>query len=110
MTVTTGKIVFPMDFVRITNDKLADDGLFLDDLVFVQHTKAFPVSEEDPYTQRVKFVVRRVESIDEVFLSENAFMIDPNSVERISDEGNAKLFKILEERLAKEYGSDATID
>jgi hypothetical protein len=104
-TGVTGKVVFPMDFVRITNDKLADDGLFLDDIVFVQHTKAFPLTEEDPYTQRVKFIVRRVTSVDKVELSDNAFMIDPASVERISDEGNVKLFKLLEERLAEEYAT-----
>lgn len=107
---TTGKLIFQMDFARVINDNLKEDGLYLDDIVFVQNAKAFPVSEEDPYTQRVKFIVRRVTSLDDVSLSENAFMIDPSSVQRITDDGNAKLFEKLQSRLDKEYGNIETSD
>lgn len=68
-----------LDLVEITTDKLTEDGLNLGDKVVVAAVKAFPVSEEDPYTQRVKLFVQKINENNNGVVG-NIFVIDPTSV------------------------------
>jgi len=76
----------PFTFVAITHDKLKEEhGLAKGDVVFVASAKAFPLSEEDPYTQRIFFFVQKTkdEKIDD---ESGVYMLDPVSLEQIDPE------------------------
>lgn len=96
---TTGKLVFPFDFVRIVVDTLSEHGLNNGDIVFVTGSKALPVSQEDPYTQRIKLFVQPMEG-DNIINDKGIFMIDPKSVERIDDDENKRLYEVATHRLS----------
>lgn len=87
----------PMEFVRITNDKLEADGLVNGSTVFVANVKAFPMTEEDPWTQRIKLIVHKTEN-DYIDTKGGFFLIDPSSVEKLPQEENDRLYKIAQER------------
>jgi hypothetical protein len=89
----------PMEFVKIVNDKLEADGLATGSTVFVANVKAFPITEEDPWTQRIKLVVHKMEG-DYINTAAGFFLIDPASVEKLSSEENLRLYKVAEERAA----------
>lgn len=87
----------PMEFVRITNDKLEADGLANGSTVFVANVKAFPMTEDDPWTQRIKLIVHKMEN-DYINTAAGFFLIDPSSVEKLPKEENSRLYAIAEER------------
>lgn len=87
----------PMEFVTITNDKLEADGLVNGSTVFVANVKAFPTTEEDPWTQRIKLIVHKTMN-DHIDTASGFYLIDPSSVVKLSKEENARLYKIAEER------------
>lgn len=87
----------PMEFVRITNDKLEKDGLPTGSLVFIGNLKAFPVSEEDPWTQRIKLLVHKTVD-DYIDTSTGIYIIDPASVEKIDKDEHDRIYKLNEER------------
>lgn len=72
------------DFVRITNKELETDGIAFDSTVYVGATNAFPLTEEDGYTLRVKLFVHKLtdEGID---TTSGLFVIDPASVSEIPE-------------------------
>ena len=87
----------PMEFVRITNDKLEADGLVNGSTVFVANVKAFPMTEEDPWTQRIKLIIHKMEN-DYINTGAGFFLIDPASVEKLPQEENERLYAIAQER------------
>lgn len=70
-----------LDVLEITNEKLADDGLPLGTRVLVVSAKAFPISEEDPYTQRIKLLVQKLNDNNDG-VEGNVFVVDPTSVKQ----------------------------
>lgn len=98
-------LIFPMTFVSVNTDKFEkeDGGIKKGDILFVAGDKAFPVSEEDPYTQRVFLYVQPVKE-DHIDTSKGFYIIDPISVTNLPAEENERLLKILQE------WADATIN
>jgi hypothetical protein len=70
-----------LDVVEVVNDKLEADGLPLGTRVVVANAQAFPLSEDDPYTQRVKLFVQKLNS-SETGVDGPIFLIDPASVKQ----------------------------
>lgn len=89
--------IHTMEFVRVTTDKLEGDGLPAGSIVMVGALKALPVSEEDPWTQRIKLFVHKTEN-DYVDVAAGIFVIDPTSVEKLSEEENERIYKVNQER------------
>lgn len=87
----------PMEFVKIVNDKLEADGLPTGSIVFVANVKAFPMTEEDPWTQRIKLVIHKMEG-DYIDTKAGFFLIDPASVEKLPKEENDRLYGVAQER------------
>ena len=89
--------IHTMEFVRVTTDKLEGDGLAKNSVVLVIALKALPVSEEDPWTQRIKlFVHKTVDGYVDQYAG--IFVIDPISVEKLSEEENEKFYDLNAER------------
>lgn len=93
------------DFVRITNKELEKDGIAFDSTVYVGATNAFPVTEEDGYTLRVKLFVHKLtdEGID---TKSGLFVIDPASVIEIPDWEK----QFLLEKYAPKEEADAAVN
>lgn len=70
-----------LDIVEITNKELVNEGLFLNTKYVVAAVKALPVSEDDPYTQRIKLFVQKLTE-DERHVEGNVFVVDPTSVKQ----------------------------
>lgn len=79
-------MIKPFTFVAINHDKLKEEyGIGKGDVVFVAALKAFPISEEDIYTQRIYLFIQKL--IDEKIDDESGvFMIDPSTVDQIDPE------------------------
>lgn len=75
-------------FVTMNHNKLEKDhGIAKGDVMFVATAKAFPLSEEDPYTQRVFFFVQKTK--DMVIDDESGFyIVDPVSLVPLDDDVN----------------------
>ena len=72
-------MINPLDVVVITNDKLEADGLPINTRVIVAGLKALPLTEDDPYTQRIKLFVQKINETEDG-VEGPIFMIDPASV------------------------------
>jgi hypothetical protein len=70
-----------LDLVKVINRDLEQDGLPLDTKVIVAGVQAFPISKEDPYTQRVKLYVQKLNETGDG-VEEGLYLIDPASVEQ----------------------------
>lgn len=70
-----------LDVVEVINDALADDGLPVGTRVIVMNAKAFPISEEDPFTQRIKLFVQKLNE-EENGVEGRVFVVDPASVKQ----------------------------
>lgn len=53
----TGKLIRVGDFCEVVSDKFIEHGVKRGHVVYVAGHKALPISESDPYTQRIKFLV-----------------------------------------------------
>lgn len=85
----------PLDFVKAKDDHLAKEGIDKNAIIFVAAVKAFPISEEDPYTQRVKLLVQLV--VDNHIQTDKLFAIDPDSVQKVSVVQQRKLTNIMKQ-------------
>ena len=75
-------LIRPLDFCEIVSDKFAEEaGVKRGHIIYVAGLKALPVSNEDPYTQRIKFFVNLVNMDGSV--DPRLFMIDPNSIQKV---------------------------
>lgn len=96
----TFKYIRELDFVKLTSPVTFEDGaLEVGSLFFVMQLKAFPMTEEDPYTQRIKLFVQSVVN-EYVDTTGRIFVIDPASVETLSDDENARLYDLQVEKHA----------
>ena len=83
------------DFCQIVSDKFEDIGVKRNTLVYVVGTKALPISEEDPYTQRIKLLVHLVDH-DLHVTFDKVYIMDPNSVQKVDENKQKNLTSILE--------------
>lgn len=89
----TGKIKMlgNNNFVRLNTDKHEKIGLEKGQLLVIAAAKAYPLSEEDPYTQRVMFFTQKI--VDGVLnINDKIFVLDPSSIDYVGDEENNALF------------------
>lgn len=85
-------LIYPMTFVAINSNAFVEHGVEKGDIVFVAGTKAVPVSDEDPYTQRVKMFVHILDN-EKIDTASGLFLMDPNSLINISAEKNKRLYE-----------------
>ena len=85
-------LIRPFTFVVINHDELnKEHGIVQGDTLFVASAQAFPLSEDDPYTQRIFLFAQRLKE-DELIDDEGGFyVIDPKSVNNLSKEENDRL-------------------
>lgn len=88
------------DFCEITTDQFIHEDVKRGQLVYVAGAKAFPITEEDPYTQRIKLYVHRL--VDEVVQTQNLYLMDPASVTKASKSRQKKLTKKLFEQVKEQ--------
>lgn len=87
------------DFCEVVTDKFAvEHGVKRGRLVYVAGHRAFPLSENDPYTQRIKFMVHLLED-DKVKPMLGLFFMDPDSIQKV-DEGKQKA---LTDKMRKDF-------
>lgn len=87
------------DFCKINTDKFEkDEGVAKGQLVYIAGHRALPISKEDPYTQRIKFFVHLLDK-DEQIVFGPIYLMDPSSLDKVSDSKQAKLTKKLTDRM-----------
>ena len=67
------------DFCEIVSDKFTKEGIKRGHLVYVAGHKALPISDEDPYTQRIKFFVH-IYNKHTYEMGKELYLMDPNSI------------------------------
>lgn len=93
-----------MDYATIVSDKkLKGSGLERGQEVLVTGVKPVPASKKDPYLQRIlAHVIKIVDGEHQIPSEKNdylAYLLDPRSLEKVSDERKSE----LEEALRKQY-------
>jgi hypothetical protein len=71
--ITTG------DLCEVVTDAFVKEGVKRGHLVYVAGHKALPISEEDPYTQRIKFFIHTYNAIEKV-MGKELYLMDANSL------------------------------
>lgn len=92
------KFITADDFCEIVTDNLANDGLPRGQRVYVIGSRALPISEADPYTQRIKFFSHIVNT-KTMELDPRMFLIDPSSLQKVGKKEQKNLKARLEEWL-----------
>lgn len=67
------------DFCEIVTDKFIHNDVKRGHIIYVAGHKALPVSDEDPYTQRIKFLVHLYNSKERT-MGKELYLIDPSSI------------------------------
>lgn len=81
----------PFTFVTINHDDLAEEhSIKKGDILFVAGAKAFPLSEEDPYTQRIFMFVQKMAG-DMIDDEAGFFVMDPHSLLNVDKDENDRL-------------------
>lgn len=80
----TDHLIRTADFCQIVSDKFAEEtGVKRGHIVYIAGHKALPESENDPYTQRIKFFVNLV-SRDGVVDGSKLYLVDPVSIVKVN--------------------------
>ena len=98
--VRENMMIKSMDFARVVSDKkLKGSGLVRGDMVMVVGTKQVPAKRSDPYLMRtVMFVAKMENDLPLVSAEDTKFLVDPRSLEKVSDEEASRLNTILEDK------------
>lgn len=83
------------DFCEIITDNLKDDGLARGQRVYVVGQRALPISEQDPYTQRIKFFVHILKNKKTMEFDQRLFIVDPLSIKKVGEKEQKKLSERL---------------
>lgn len=79
-----GNFIRNGDFCEVVSDKFVEHGVKRGHVVYVAGHKALPISENDPYTQRIKLLVHIYN--DHTFeMGKELYLMDPNSLSRLDD-------------------------
>lgn len=81
------------DFCEIVSDKFVEHGVKRGHIIYVAGHKALPVSDEDPYTQRIKFFAH-LYNPKTYEMGKELYLMDANSILWV---GDAKQEAYLEE-------------
>lgn len=91
------KYITADDFCEIVTDNLEADGLKRGQRVYVIGSRALPISEKDPYTQRIKFFAHVLLDAKTMHFDERMFLLDPSSLNKVKKNEQAKLTARLKE-------------
>lgn len=86
------------DFCEVVNDKFTEWGVKRGHLVHVVGHRVLPLTEEDPYTQRIKFLVRLTDK-EHRPTGNQLYLMDPVSILPVSNR--------RQKSLKKRFGLDA---
>lgn len=87
----TSKFIRTGDFCKLVSDKF--EAVKRGHLLYVAGHKPLPISEEDPYTQRIKFFVHLV-SHDGKIDTTKLYLMDANSMQKVSNSKKKQLLEI----------------
>lgn len=87
------------DFCFVQVDHLEEHGLAKGGLCFVAGMRAFPITEEDPYTQRIQCLVHRCNDGGEIDMEAGFFVVDPDSLKKVSPEDQEDFMDALEAQM-----------
>lgn len=73
------KYIMTGDFCEIVTDKFVEEGIKRGHVVYVAGHKALPITEEDPYTQRIKFLVHLYNPIQKT-MGKELYLMDAVSI------------------------------
>lgn len=88
------------EFCKVSTKALEDINLSKGSFVYVGGVQAIPENPEDPYTQRVKFIVCPL--VDNHIMSDKFFMIDPRNVKKVTKKVQTLLEGMMEEDFSTE--------
>lgn len=92
------KFIKDNDFCFINTDKFEkEQGVKRGQRVYIAGHRALPISEEDPYTQRIKFLVNLVNDGKVEFVP--IYLMDPDSLKLVGKREQEKLLEKLQEQL-----------
>lgn len=89
------KYIVSDDFCEVVVDHLKDDGLVRGQRVYIVGQRALPISEEDPYTQRIKFFAHILKDAKTMEFDQRMFLLDPSSLKKVGKKEQEKLTKRL---------------
>jgi hypothetical protein len=87
-------------FCVVVTDTLKQFGVERGSYVFIAGTQAIPEDKNDPYTQRVKFIVCPCDG--QHIISDRMILIDPTSIQKVTDVEDVALRSVMEEDFAQE--------
>lgn len=96
IVVDYDSLINSLDFVEVVVDKFEEQGVKKGDVVFIAGLKAFP-TDEDPYTQRIKFFVHLMEG-DYIDVDKGIYVMDPASVLKLPQEKQEYYIGLAKER------------
>ena len=102
--VKLNDLIYPMTFAKINSDAFEEHEVYKGDTIFVAGTKAVPISDEDPYTQRVKMFVHLLDETEKVDTASGLFLMDPHSLVNVDKEENERLIELNGELLKPKEG------
>jgi hypothetical protein len=85
------KLIKADDFCEVVTDNLEKDGIKRGQRVFIAGSRAFPISEEDPYTQRIKFFAHILLDTKTMEYDPRLFLLDPRSIQKLKKKEQQKL-------------------
>ena len=97
------------DFAEIVTDKFFDQGVKRGRLVYIAGHRALPISENDPYTQRIKFMTHLLED-EHVKPSLGLFIMDPDSLLKVDENKGKALLEIMKADFDPPSDTDASIN
>jgi hypothetical protein len=89
------KYITDGDFCEIVSDKFVEHGVKRGRVVWIAGHRAFPIAENDPYTQRIKFMVHLTED-QHVKPALGLFIMDPDSLFKLLPKDQAILKEIMD--------------
>jgi hypothetical protein len=96
-------LIYPGTFCKLNTNKFKTSmGVPKGTLLFVAGAKAVPEDENDPYTQRVKFLVHLVDDDGDILVEDGVYLVDPKSVRALGK----KRQELLIAQMEKKYGDD----
>lgn len=103
-----GKLINIGHLCYIENDKFEEWGFNRNQIVVVVGAKALPL-EEDPYTQRIKMLVGKVDG-DTIDFSAKTLMVDPKSLRKVNPKLQKEWEAAQEEKVEAFEEQNATSD
>lgn len=100
--MATKRYIKSNDVCHIVSDKFIEQGVKRNQLVYVAGHRVLPIAENDPYTQRIKFLCQLLSKDGE--LDQKLYLIDPTSLSLVGKKKQEHYLALIKER----YGEDSS--